>query len=188
MVSFIRDGDSSVYSTLISSILWGYAITKIECANHCVKCYRTALEKLAQDKPSCKGRGKLTEAMRKWLIRAAWCTIIMRSKETNQQKAIVNLRKDLLNGLLHCFGFHSKWSIDFCKTPQHQSLPAPPSTSLQSAENTSTSNSTLPQHTTPANLPDDKPCLNLSSTTLLQTADLDDLDNAISDENKLNLE
>ena len=29
--SFIRDGDSSVYPTLISSIPWGYAIKKIEC-------------------------------------------------------------------------------------------------------------------------------------------------------------
>ena len=48
MMSFlyIGDGDSSVYPTLISSIPWGYAITKIECANHCIKCYHTALEKL----------------------------------------------------------------------------------------------------------------------------------------------
>ena len=44
--------DSSVYPTLISSIPRGCAITKMECANHCVKCYRTALERLVQDKPS----------------------------------------------------------------------------------------------------------------------------------------
>ena len=91
-ISFMGDGDSSVYPTLISSIPLGYAITKIECANHCVKCYRTALEKLVHDKPSYKGRGKLTEIMRKRLTRAARYAIIMRSKETNQQKAIVNLR------------------------------------------------------------------------------------------------
>ena len=29
---FIGDGDSSVYSTLISSVPWGYAIEKLECA------------------------------------------------------------------------------------------------------------------------------------------------------------
>ena len=40
-ISFIGDGDSFVYPTLISSVPWGYAITKIEYANHCVKCYRT---------------------------------------------------------------------------------------------------------------------------------------------------
>ena len=43
-ISFIGDGDSSVYPTLISSVPWEYAITKIECANHCIKCYCTALE------------------------------------------------------------------------------------------------------------------------------------------------
>ena len=56
-ISFIGDGNSSIYPTLISSAPWGYAITKIECANHCIKCYRTALEKLAHDNPSYKGKG-----------------------------------------------------------------------------------------------------------------------------------
>ena len=42
-------------------------LKKIECANHAVKCYRTVLEHLINDKPSYKGRGKLTEAMRKKL-------------------------------------------------------------------------------------------------------------------------
>ena len=49
---FIGNGDSSVYSTLISSVPWGYAIEKLECANHTVKCYCTALETLVQDKTS----------------------------------------------------------------------------------------------------------------------------------------
>ena len=81
--SFIGDGDSSVYPTLI---LWGYAITKIECANHCVKCYRTALEKLVQDKPSYKGKGKLTETMRKRLTIATRCAIVMRAKRAIYKK------------------------------------------------------------------------------------------------------
>ena len=91
---FVGDENSSVYPTLISSIPWGYAITKVEYANHCVKCYRTVLEKLAQDKPSYKCRGKLTKIMRKRLTRAARCAIIMKSKETNEQKSIFNLTKD----------------------------------------------------------------------------------------------
>ena len=154
-ISFIGDGDISVYPTLISSIPWGYAITKIECANHCVKCYRTALG----------------------------CAIFMKSKETNQQKAIVDLRKDLLNGPLHCFGFHSKCSIDFCKTPPRRSLPAPPNTaSLHSTENTSTNNSTLPQLTTSANLPEDEGCSTQSSASQLHTTNLDDLDEAMSEQ------
>ena len=62
---FIGDGDSSVYLALISGMPYGSFIKKLECANHVVKCYRTALENLVHDKPSYKGRGKLTETMRK---------------------------------------------------------------------------------------------------------------------------
>lgn len=40
--SFIGDGDSSVYSSLIEAVPWGYSINKIECANHSLKCYRSA--------------------------------------------------------------------------------------------------------------------------------------------------
>lgn len=175
-ITFIGDGDSSVYPTLISSIPWGYAITKVECANHCVKC--GALEKLVQDKPSYKGRGKLTVAIRR-LTRAARCAIIMRSKESNTQQAVANLRKDLINGPLHCFGFHSKCSSDFCKTVQRQSQPAPPCTpSPYPAENTSTNNNTiLPStndntvlpHTTHTNLPDDVASSNPASTICEET-------------------
>ena len=104
---FIGDGDSSVYSTLISSVPWGYAIEKLECANHAVKCYRTALERLVQDKPSYRGKGKLTESMRKRLTKAARCAIVMRNKESNKLAAIEKLQQDLLNGPLHC-----------CKTAQ----------------------------------------------------------------------
>ena len=114
--TFIGDGDSSVYSSLIEAVPWGYFIKKVECANHSLKCYRSALEKLVHDNPSYKGKGKLTESMRKRLTKAAICAIISRSNEKNQREAIIKLEKDLLNGPLHCFGYHSKCSIDFCTT------------------------------------------------------------------------
>lgn len=60
-IRFIGDGDSSVYPALIAGIpAWGYAIKKVECADHATKCYRAALEKIAQDNPSYRGKGKLT--------------------------------------------------------------------------------------------------------------------------------
>ena len=62
---FIGDGDSSVYPALVSGVPYGSFIKKLECANHAVKCYCTALENLVHDKPSYKGRGKLIEIMRK---------------------------------------------------------------------------------------------------------------------------
>ena len=63
---FVGDGDSSVYPALIQQVAgYGHAIRKFECANHCCKCYRGALEKLVQDNPSYKGKGGLTEKMRR---------------------------------------------------------------------------------------------------------------------------
>ena len=38
---YISDGDSSVYNSLMTGVLtYGYDITKVDCANHAVKCYR----------------------------------------------------------------------------------------------------------------------------------------------------
>ena len=55
---FIGDGDSSVHTTLLQGVPgWGYAIKKLECANHACKCYRGALEKLVQENTSYKGNG-----------------------------------------------------------------------------------------------------------------------------------
>ena len=71
--------------------------------NHAVKCYRTALENLVNNNPNYKGKGKLTEAMRKKLTKAARSAIIMRSKESDKQHAVLKLQHDLLNGPLHCF-------------------------------------------------------------------------------------
>ena len=64
---FIGDGDSSVNPTLVANVsVWGYDIQKEECANHAVKCFRTSMEQLVKDKSQYKGRGKLTEQMRKF--------------------------------------------------------------------------------------------------------------------------
>ena len=77
---FVGDGDSSVYPNLITGVkYWGHAIQKIECVNHAIKCYRGALEKLAQENAHYRGKGRLTENMRKRLTKAAQCAIKMRS-------------------------------------------------------------------------------------------------------------
>lgn len=120
---FIGDGDSSVYPTLLNSVTgWGRDIKKMECANHCCKCYRSSLEKLASDNPAYKGsKGGLTLPMRKRLAGAARAAIRMRSTESDRAKAIKLLEKDLINGPYHCFGNHSNCSPDFCKTAQAKS-------------------------------------------------------------------
>ena len=135
-INFIGDGDSSVHTTLISGVSgWGHAISKQECANHAVKCYRSSLENLVKDKPQYKGRHKLTESQQKRLASAMRCAIIMRSKEFNERKvdkskAAKALQDDILNSTLHCFGSHHKCKPEYYKTmkalcspPLNKSLP-----------------------------------------------------------------
>ena len=120
---FVGDGDSSVHPKLIQNVPeWGRDIRKIECANHACKCYRSGLEKLVADNASYKGKGGLTQKMRKRLTCAARCAIKMRSQEPDTRKAVKLLVQDLVNGPLHCFGFHTKCSTDFCKVALEREL------------------------------------------------------------------
>ena len=62
-----------------------------------------------------KGKGGLTEKMRKRLTCSARCAIKMRSREEDKSKALTLLKRDLINGPYHCFGHHSNCSPDFCQ-------------------------------------------------------------------------
>ena len=122
---FIGDGDSSVHSTLLQVVPgWGRDIKKLECANHACKCYRSSLEKLVQAHPEYKGKGGLTQQLRKRLTSAARCAIKMRSRDAERVKAIKLLEHNLRNGPYHCFGIHNNCSSDFCThvRSQQQSL------------------------------------------------------------------
>jgi len=142
--TFIGDGDSAVFSTLKKEIKsYGFAITKEECANHAVKCFRSALENLVKDKPQYKGRNKLTEAQRKRLATAVRCAIVIRSKqvennELDKKEAAKQLQEDILNAALHCFGSHHKCKADYCKTVR----------AMQSTASTSSKPSHLPAEST----------------------------------------
>ena len=66
--------------------------------------------------------------------------------------AVVKLRKDLINGPLHCFGYHTKCSTDFCKVKQNShpsssnmsSLPHGSTLSLPHCSSSSVSTPSLP--------------------------------------------
>ena len=121
---FIGDGDSSVHPTLVANVHeWGYDIQKEECANHAVKCFRTSMEQLVKDKPQYKGRGKLTEQMRKRLTLRMRSSITNRSKETDSRKAAKLLRIDILTCAPHCFGIHNKCNSDYCKVAKNKNTP-----------------------------------------------------------------
>ena len=112
---FIGDADSSVYPTLLQHVpVWGrYIISAL--TGHACKCYRASLEKLAANNAKYKGKGGLTgKKMRRRLTTAARCAIKMQSKEEDKTKGLALLKKDLINGPYHCFGYHSNCSPDFC--------------------------------------------------------------------------
>ena len=70
---FVGDGDSLVHTTLLQGVpRWGYAIKKLECANHACKCYR---EELIQ---------KYKEAS---LVSSARCAIRIRGREPDRRTA-----------------------------------------------------------------------------------------------------
>ena len=46
-MSVIGDGDSSVLVTIRQAVPYGIFVTKVECANHASKAYRSRLETVA---------------------------------------------------------------------------------------------------------------------------------------------
>ena len=50
-MSVIGDGDSSVMTSIHQAVPYGIYVTKIQCANHACKAYRSRLENVAKDNP-----------------------------------------------------------------------------------------------------------------------------------------
>ena len=132
----IGDGDSSVMSTLQrEGPHWAKSVQKLECANHCCKCLRGNLEKLVEEKPSYKGKNKLTKATQVKLTTAVRCAIKMRSGSSVKAKAAELLRIDIINSVDHVFGYHHNCDAYFCKTKQgHPALSCPSSRTEMDSE------------------------------------------------------
>ena len=104
----IGDGDSSVYHSVVTGVpSYGRDITKVECANHAVKCYRNRLEALYG----------LSQTTMKRITQGAKCAIKMHSTSSD----IVALRHDLRNGPRHYFGLHDQCNSAFCKQKSKES-------------------------------------------------------------------
>lgn len=120
-MTLIADGDSSTYVKIQEEVpVWGAHVNKGECANHVCKCLRGNLEKLVDGNPSYKGKGNLTKASRIKITSAVRCAIRMRSNETDRQKAVKLLEKDIRNSVYHVFGQHNNCSSDFCKSKDNE--------------------------------------------------------------------
>ncbi len=95
----IGDGDSNTLPLLVAEgPHWCREITKIECANHACKCLRSNLEKLVENKPQYKGKGRLSKAKIVKITSGCRCAIRMRSHEIatiGRRAAVEKLKKDI---------------------------------------------------------------------------------------------
>ena len=92
-------------------ITYGYDITKVECTNHAVKCYRNRFETLCKgDEPQYQGHDGLIIAMKR-ITHGARCAIRMHTTTGD----VSALWHDLTNGPHHCFGDHQNCNSAFCK-------------------------------------------------------------------------
>ena len=108
--SLIGDGDSSDYHSVVTGVpSYGRDITKVECANHAVKCYRNRLEALCNEKSDYRGKHGLSPAMMKRITHGARCAIKMHSVTGD----IAALRHDLRNGPRYYFGIHNDCNSAF---------------------------------------------------------------------------
>ena len=82
----VGDGDSYVLYTIHTTVSYGRDVNKLECANHCVKCYWSHLEQLFKDLPDFKDCGNLSKSA---IIKIAYgvrCAIHKRSQDRDIEK------------------------------------------------------------------------------------------------------
>ncbi|XP_066902767.1 uncharacterized protein [Halyomorpha halys] len=106
--TLVGDGDSSVYFKLKTSVLYGRAIEKIECANHAIKNYTKRL--FAIQKESLEMKKTFNINIIKRLKTAARGAIIHHC----ENKDVNSLKDDLRNGPHHVFGIHISCKPYFC--------------------------------------------------------------------------
>ncbi|XP_035222774.1 uncharacterized protein LOC118195559 [Stegodyphus dumicola] len=117
----VGDGDANTMAKVKESVSYGGRVIKVECANHAVRRYRRALEKLQQNTarfPGAKGIAarKLLKIKMPLLVRGARVAIkahALPSHYQHTQEAIDALVSDLRNGPHHIFGKHDACSA-FC--------------------------------------------------------------------------
>ena len=104
----IGDGDSSVYHSVVTGVSsYEHDITKVECANHAVKCNRNRLEALCNDKPQYRGK--------RGYHRLWWNASLTEQDVPPTTSNVIALRHDLRNGPRHYFGLHDHCNSAFYK-------------------------------------------------------------------------
>ncbi|XP_049877293.1 uncharacterized protein LOC126374645 [Pectinophora gossypiella] len=108
-LSFVGDGDSSVFAQLKEKVSYGRYIKKIECKNHVIKNYTSALYKiLANKKLPLYGRRLLKAKIQK-------LTVVTKKIIMQNHSNRTHMREDLKNGPSHVFGHHDNCKHYYCK-------------------------------------------------------------------------
>ena len=63
----------------------------------------------------------------------------MQSKKEDKTKKLALLKKALINGPYHCFGYHSNCSPDFCRAARHSQADTSNSEPVENEESTAES-------------------------------------------------
>lgn len=124
----IGDGDTNLMTNIQDSVSYGGWVLKIECANHAVRRYFRALEKL--QKNTSKFSGKKGVMARKVLLERM-SRLVKGAREAIKNNASPNLSKpnekniqnlisEILNGPAHVFGKHEDCG-NFCKRKEGDS-------------------------------------------------------------------
>lgn len=124
----IGDGDSNLMKKVQENVSFGSRVIKVECANHAVRRYFKALERIQRNTSKFSGaRG--VEARKLLLLRMS--RLIIGAREGIKRNAVPNLQEpeqqkisklsaELLNGPAHVFGKHDSCS-DFCTRKEFDS-------------------------------------------------------------------
>ena len=91
---------------------YGRDVNKLECANHCVKRYRSHLEQLVKDFPDFKGVGNLSKSTIIKISYGLRCAIHKRTQDRDVEK----LRRDLQAGPRHYLGYYELCDSSWCNS------------------------------------------------------------------------
>lgn len=117
----IGDGDTNLMTQVQQNVSFGGRVLKVECANHAVRRYFRALERIKKNTSKFNGTKGVT--VRK-ILQQRMSRLIMGAREAIKRNAVTNLQEpdedkvrkladEILNGPAHVFGKHDACG-DFC--------------------------------------------------------------------------
>lgn len=127
----IGDGDTNLMTKVQENVSFGGRIMKIECANHAVRRYFRALERIKKNTSQFNGTKGITARK---ILQQRMSRLIMGAREAIKRNAVTNLQEpdqvkvtkladEILNGPAHVFGKHDTCG-NFCTRKEFDPEPS----------------------------------------------------------------